>query len=314
MGNIFSCFTPTNEVTKPLITDVESFENFNLTGSCRPQKIFNEKSLNNPTCVFPNIGIQYNQNSCYFDCVVMLFFGCNNHRFLHLLKDNPTGSLGHMILTQVVEPLQSRKYVPSSAYEQIRQKIMELTKNYDFLNRSMDIADLLNALDDHIPSWKLCSYTSSTNVILSPLSVIMGGINELTPVSYLKTLTFSNSTSGFFIQLTNKSDIAMDHTVKFDDKSSKKFVLKGLISRNSSPHFTCFIYDEIKQYWIFFDDNGTSDHNGCVPVVIQLPSSFQKYLVGGCIDDSLIQITDEKGISITVRVNQSVFAFYSIID
>ena len=113
------------------------------------------------------------------------------------------------------------------------------------------------------------------------------------------------------MEVCGSSNIAMSHSVVIDDDSSKTFKLTGLVSRNSSPHFTCFIYNQKKKRWIFFDDNGTSDEQGCVPVVIELPSSFQSYLDGGCVDDSLVPTIDEKGVQITDRMKQCVFAFYS---
>ena len=242
----------------------------------------------------------------------MILFGCGNRSFLHLLQGQQECSLGHMILTLVVEPLQRVGYVPSTAYEQIRQKIAELTGNQEFLYRAMDLSDLLIALEDHIPSWKMCAYTSSTDICLSPQSVILGGIKNLSPSEYLKTLTFSSSISSFFLEVSGLSNIAMFYSVVFDDDSSKTCNLAGLISRNSSPHFTCIFYDDKKGKWIFFDDNGTSDEHGSVPVVIELPSSFQSYLDGGYVDDSLVQTIDEKGVKITDRMKQLVFAFYSL--
>lgn len=177
----------------------------------------------------------------------------------------------------------------------------------------MDLSDLLIALEDHIPSWKMCAYTSSTGFSLPPQSVIVGGIDSLSPSGYLETLTFSSSspTSGFFVEVRGSSNIPISHSVGIDGKSSKTFILTGLLSRNSSPHFTCIFYDKIKRRWIFFDDNGTSDENGSVPVVIELPSSFQSYLDGGCVDDSLVQTIDEKGVKITHRMKELVVAFYS---
>ena len=103
----------------------------------------------------------------------------------------------------------------------------------------------------------------------------------------------------------------MSYSVVIDGKSSKTLNLAGLLSRNSSPHFTSIIYNHRKGIWIFFDDNGTSDEHGSVPVVIELPSSFQSYLDGGCVNDSLVQTIDEKGVKITDRMKQLVFAFYS---
>jgi hypothetical protein len=238
---------------------------------------------------------------------MMMLFGCGNRRFLYLLQGQPEGSLCHMILTLVVEPLQRVGYVPSTAYKQIRQKIAELTGNQEFLYRAMDLSDLLIALEEHIPSWKLCSSTSSTGICLPPQSVIVGGIDNLSPSGYLETLTFSSSTSGFFVEVSGSSNIPMSH----QSKSSKTFDLTGLLSRNTSPHFTSIIYNHKKGRWIFFDDNGTSDENGSVPVVIELPSSFQSYLDGGCVDELLVQTVDEKGVKITDRMKQLVFAFYS---
>ena len=242
-----------------------------------------------------------------------MLFGCANNRFLYLVQGQPEGSLGHIILTLVVEPLQQVGYVPSTAYEQIRQKIAELTGNQEFLYRAMDLSDLLNALEDHIPSWKLCSSISSTGIYLPPQSVIVGGIDNLSPSGYLKTLTFSSSspTSGFFMEVSGSSNIPMSHSVGIDDKSSETFHLTGLLSRNSSPHFTSIIYNHQKGKWIFFDDNGTYDERGYVPVVIELPSSFQSYLDGGCVDELLVQTIDKKGVKITDRIKQCVFAFYS---
>jgi hypothetical protein len=216
-----------------------------------------------------------------------------------------------MILTLVVEPLQRVEYVPSTAYGQIRQKIAELTGNQEFLYRAMDLSDLLIALEDKIPSWKMCAYTSSTGISLPPQSIIVGGIDNLSPSGYLETLTFSSSTSGFFVEVSGSSKIAMSHSVVIDDKSSEIFHLTGLLSRNASPHFTCIFYDKIKRRWIFSDDNGTSDEHGSVPVVIELPSSFQSYLDGGCVDELLVSTIDEKGVKITDRMKQLVFAFYS---
>jgi hypothetical protein len=323
MGNVFSCFKPTNEVQTPLIkngyqkngnekqhvlktTDVV----FKLTEPLSQQDFHSEVSGHNQILI-THSGIQYEKNSCYFDCLKMMLFGCGNNRFLHLLQGQPEGSLGHIILTLVVEPLQRVGYVPSTAYGQIRQKIAELTGNEEFLCRVMDISELLIALEDHIPSWKMCAYTSSTGIILSPQSVILGGIRDLSPSKYLETLTFSSSTSCFFVEVSESSNIPMSHSVVIDDKPSKTFKLTGLISRNNSPHFTCFICNQKEGKWIFFDDNGTSDEQGCVPVVIELPSSFQSYLDGGCEDDSLVPTIDEKGVQITDRMKQCVFAFYS---
>lgn len=323
MGNIFSCFKPTNEVRTPLITNGcqkngNEKQNvlkttdvvFKLTDSSSPQDFNCGVSRSDHITLF-DIGIQYENNSCYFDCLAMILFGRGNRRFIHLLQGQPEGSLGHMILTLVVEPLQRVGYVPSTAYEQIRKKIADLTKNQEFLYRVMDISELLIAFEDHIPSWKMCVYTSSTKIFLSPQSVILGGICNLSPSGYLETLAFSSPTSGFFMEVSGSSNIAMSHSVVIDDDSSKTFKLTGLVSRNSSPHFTCFIYNQKKGRWIFFDDNGTSDEQGCVPVVIELPSSFQSYLDGGCVDELLVQTTDEKGVKITDRIKQCVFAFYS---
>jgi hypothetical protein len=316
MGNVFSCFKPTNEVETPLITNVNKKTTdvvFKLTDPSSQQDFRSGVSTRNHFTII-RFGIQYKDNSCYFDCIAMMLFGCGNDRFLHLLQGQPEGSLGHMILTLVVEPLQQVGYVPSTAYEQIRQKIAELTGNEEFLCRVMDISELLIALEDHIPSWKMCAYTSSTGIILSPQSVILGGIENLSPSGYLKTLTFSSSspTSGFFVEVSGSSNIAMSHSVVIDDKSSETVILTGLLSRNTSPHFTCIFYDKIKRRWIFFDDNGTSDEHGSVPVVIELPSSFQSYLDGGCVDELLVPTIDEKGIKITDRMKQLVFAFYSL--
>ena len=245
---------------------------------------------------------------------MMMLFGCANNRFLYLVKGQPEGSLGHIILTLVVEPLQRVGYVPSTAYGQIRQKIAELTGNQEFLYRAMDLSDLLIALEDHIPSWKMCAYTSSTGCSLPPQSVIVGGIDSLSPSGYLKTLTFSSSspTSGFFMEVSGSSNIPMSHSVGIDDKSSETFHLTGLLSRNLSPHFTSIIYNHQKGKWIFFDDNGTYDERGYVPVVIELPSSFQSYLDGGCVDELLVQTIDKKGVKITDRMKWLVFAFYSL--
>jgi len=320
MGNVFSCFKPTNEVERPLITNGNYQQQqhalkttdvvFRLTDSS-PKQDFNCGVLGCNQTTVTHSGIQYCDNSCYFDFLMMMLFGCGNRSFLHLLQGQPEGSLGHMILTLVVEPLQRVGYVPSTAYEQIRQKIAELTGNKEFLHRAMDLSDLLIALEDHIPSWKMCSSTSLTGICLPPQSIIVGGINNLSPFEYLKTLTFSSSTSGFFVEVSGSFKIAMSHSVVFDTNSSKKIKLTGLVSRNSSPHFTCIFYDKIKRRWIFFDDNGTSDEQGCVPVVIELPSSFQSYLDGGCVDDSLVPTIDEKGVQITTRMKECVFAFYS---
>jgi hypothetical protein len=319
MGNIFSCFKPTKEVKTPLITNGNYQQQqyglkttevvFKLTKPDSPQNFSRGVSRRNAT--FTHSGIQYGNNGCYFSCLMMMLFGCRNRSFLHLLQGQQECSLGHMILTLVVEPLQRVGYVPSTAYGQIRQKIAELTGNQEFLYRAMDLSDLLIALEEHIPSWKLCSSTSSTGICLPPQSIIVGGIDNLSPSGYLETLTFSSSTSGFFVEVSGSSDIAMSHSVVIDDKSSKTFYLAGLLSRNTSPHFTSIIYDDKKGRWIFFDDNGTSDENGSVPVVIELPSSFQSYLDGGCVDDSLVQTVDEKGVKITDRMKQLVFAFYS---
>ena len=309
MGNVFSCFKPTNEVETPLITNVNKKTTdvvFKLTDPSSQQDFRSGVSTRNHFTII-RFGIQYKDNSCYFDCIAMMLFGCGNYRFLHLLQGQPEGSLGHMILTLVVEPLQRVGNVPSTAYEQIRQKIAELTGNEEFLYRVMDISELLIALEDHIPSWKMCAYTSSTGIILSPQSVILGGIRDLSASEYMKTLEFSSSTSGFFVEVSGSSKIPMSH----ETKSSKIFVLTGLVSRNLSPHFTGFIYNQKKKRWIFFDDNGTSDKHGCAPVIIELPSSFQSYLDGGCVDDSLVPTIDEKGVQITDRMKQCVFAFYS---
>jgi hypothetical protein len=315
MGKVFSCFKPTNEVKRPLITNGNCQQQhvlkptdvvFKLTDSS-PTQDFNCGVLRCNQTTVTHSGIQYCDNSCYFDFLMMMLFGCVNHSFLHLLQGQPEGSLGHMILTLVVEPLQRVGYVPSTAYGQIRQKIAELTGNEEFLYRVMDISELLIAFEEHIPSWKMCVYTSSTKICLSPQSVILGGIRDLSASEYMKTLEFSSSTSGFFVEVSGSSKIPMSHQTK----SSKRFELTGLVSRNSSPHFTCFIYNQKKKRWIFFDDNGTSDEQGCVPVVIELPSSFQSYLDGGCVDDSLVPTIDEKGVQITDRMKQCVFAFYS---
>jgi hypothetical protein len=321
MGNIFSCFKPTKEVKTPLITNGNYQQQhalkttevvFKLTDPSSKQN-FNRGVLRRNQTTVTHSGIQFDNNSCYFDCLMMILYGRGNLRFLHLLKGQPEGSLGHMILTLVVEPLQRVEYVPSTAYGQIRQKIAELTRNDEFLYQLMDLSDLLIALEDHIPSWKMCAYTSSTGIFLSPQSVILGGIKNLSPSQYLETLTFSSSspTSGFFVEVSGSSNIAMSHSVVIDDKSSETFILTGFLSRNSSPHFTCIFYDKIKRRWIFSDDNGTSDEHGSVPVVIELPSSFQSYLDGGCVDDSLVKTIDEKGVKITDRMKQLVFAFYS---
>jgi hypothetical protein len=358
MGKVFSCFKPTNEVERPLITNgnnqqyvlktteverplitngnnqqhvlktteverplITNGNNqqhvlkttsvvFKLTDSSSPQDFNRGVSRYNHT-TFTNSGIQYNNNSCLFDCLMMMLFGCGNRSFLHLLQGQPEGSLGHMILTLVFEPLQRVGYVPSTAYGQIRQKITELTGNQEFLYRAMDLSELLIALEDHIPSWKMCSSTSSTGISLPPQSIIVGGIDNLSPSGYLKTLTFSSPTSGFFVEVSGSSNIAMSHSIVIDDKTSKKLDLTGLLSINTSPHFTCIIYNHKKGRWIFFDDNGTSDDDGCVPVVIELPSSFQSYLDRGCVNDSLVSTTDEKGVKITDRMKQLVFAFYS---
>lgn len=326
MGKVFSCFKPINEVETPLITNGNQKNGnyqqqhalkttsvvFNLTDPSSQQEFHRGVSTHNQTLI-THSGIKYENNSCYFDCLMMMLFGCGNRSFLHLLQGQPEGSLCHMILTLVVEPLQRVGYVPSTAYEQIRQKIAELTKNDEFLYRVMDISELLIAFEEHIPSWKMCLYTSSTGICLSPQSVILEGICNLSASAYMKTLTFSSSspTSGFFMEVSGSSNIPMSHLVVIDDKSSKTFELTGLVSRNSSPHFTCIIHNQKKRRWIFFDDNGTSDEQGCVPVVIELPSSFQSYLDGGCVDDSLVQTIDEKGVQITTRMKQCVFAFYS---
>jgi len=325
MGKVFSCFKPTNEVKTPLITNGYQKNGnekqcvlkttdvvFKLTEPPSQQDFRSGVVINNQTLI-THSGIQYEDNSCYFDCLMMMLFECGNDRFLHLLQGQPEGSLGHMILTLVVEPLQRVGYVPSTAYGQIRQKITELTGNNEFLYRAMDFSDLLIALEDLIPSWKLCSSTSSTGICIPPQSIIVGGICNLSSSEYLKTLKFSSSvpTSGFFVEVIGSSNIPMSHSVVFDDDSSKKFELTGLVSRNSSPHFTCMIYNQKKGRWIFFDDNGTSDEHGSVPVVIELPSSFQSYLDGGCVDDSLVPTIDEKGVQITTRMKQCVFAFYS---
>ena len=333
MGNIFFCFKLTKEVKRPLIPNSNYKKQqhglksnpfvFKLTKPDSPQD-FNSGVLRDNQITVTRFGIQFDNNSCYFDCIMMMLFGCANDRFLHLLQGQPEGSLGHMILTLVVEPLQRVGYVPSTAYRQIRQKIAELTRNYEFLYQLMDLSDLLIALEDHIPSWKMCAYTSSTGICLPPQSIIVGGIENLPPQSiivgeienfspseYLKTLKFSSSTSGFFVEVSGSSNIEMSYSVVIDDKSSKKFNLTGFLSRNLSPHFTCMIYNHLKGRWIFFDDNGTSDERGCVPIVIELPSSFQSYLDGGCVDDSLVQTIDEKGVKITDRMEECVFAFYS---
>lgn len=318
MGKVFSCFKPTNEVERPLITNGNYQKPalkttdvvFKLTDSS-PRQDFNCGVSRSNHITFFGVGIQFDNNSCYFDCLMMMLFGCANNRFLYLVQGQPEGSLGHMILTIVVEPLQRVGYVPSTAYGQIRQKIAELTGNQEFLYRAMDLSDLLIALEDHIPSWKMCAYTSSTGCSLPPQSVIVGGIDNLSPSGYLETLAFSSPTSGFFMEVRDLSNIAMSHSVGIDGKSSKKFNLAGLLSRNSSPHFTSIIYNHRKGRWIFFDDNGTSDENGSVPVVIELPSSFQSYLDGGCVDELLVQTIDEKGVKITDRMKQLVFAFYS---
>jgi len=318
MGKVFSCFKPTTDVERPLIT-IGNYQQsprkttdvvFKLTNSSPTQDFFCGVSRSNQN-IFFGIGIQYGENSCYFDCLMMMLFGCGNRCFLCLLQGQPEGSLGHMILTLVVEPLQQVGYVPSTAYEQIRQKIAELTGNQEFLYRAMDLSDLLIALEDHIPSWKMCAYTSSTGSSLPPQSVIVGGIDSFSPSGYLETLAFSSPTSGFFMEVSGLSNIAMSHSVGIDGKSSKKFNLAGLLSRNSSPHFTSIIYNNLKGKWIFFDDNGTYDERGYVPVVIELPSSFQSYLDGGCVDELLVQTIDEKGVKITDRMKQLVFAFYS---
>jgi len=320
MGKVFSCFKPTNEVERPLITNGNYQKPvlkttdvvFKLTDSS-PTQDFNYGVSRSDHITFFGVGIQFKNSSYYFDCLMKMLFGCANNRFLYLVQGQPEGSLGHMILTLIVEPLQRVGYVPSTAYGQIRRKIAELTGNQEFLYRAMDLSDLLIALEDHIPSWKMCAYTSSTSCSLPPQSVILGGINNLSPSEYLKTLTFSSSspTSGFFVEVSGSSNIAMSHSVRIDDKSSKKFNLAGLLSRNPSPHFTSIIYNHRKGRWIFFDDNGTSNENGSVPVVIELPSSFQSYLDGGCVDESLVQIIDEKGVNIKDRMKQLVFAFYS---
>ena len=314
MGKVFSCFNPTNEVERPLITNGNNHQQVlkttsvvsKLTDSSSPQDFNCGVSRYNHT-TFTNSGIQYDNNSCLFDCLMMMLFGCGNRTFLNLLQGQPEGSLGHMILTLVFEPLQRVGYVPSTAYGQIRQKITELTGNQEFLYRAMDLSDLLIALEDNISSWKLCSSTSSTGICLPPQSVIIGGIENLSASGYLETLTFSSPTSGFFVEVSRSSNIPMSH----QSKSSKTFNLTGLLSRNTSPHFTSIIYNHKKRIWIFFDDNGTSDEQGSVPVVIELPSLFQSYLDGGCVDDSLVQTIDEKGVKITDRMKQLVFAFYS---
>jgi len=321
MGNIFSCFKPTNEIEKPSIIDFDNSEPivkttdviFKLTDSPVLHQDFNKELSKTNHFTIIQFGIQFEDNSCYFDCTMMMLFGCGNDKFLHLLQGQPEGSLGHMILTLVVEPLQRIGYVSSNAYQQIRKKLVELTQNREFLHRTMDISELLIAFENHIPSWKMCLYTSSTSICLSPQSVILRGICNLSASAYMKTLTFSSSspTSGFFMEVHGSSNIAMSHSVVFDDDSSKTFNLTGLLSRNNSPHFTCFIYNHKKGRWIFFDDNGTSDKRGCAPVIIELPSSFQSYLDGGCVDELLVPTTDEKGVQITTRMKECVFAFYS---
>ena len=320
MGNFLSCFKPTKEVETPLIKNGNYQQQqhvlkttevvFKLTKPDSPQDFNRGVSKLNQT-TFTHSGIQYGNNGCYFSCLMMMLFGCGNRSFLHLLQGQSEGSLGHMILTLVVEPLQRVGYVQSTAYGQIRQKIAELTRNQEFLYRAMDLSDLLIALEDHIPSWNLCSSTSSTRICLPPQSIIIGGICNLSASGYIKTLTFSSSTSGFFVEVNGSSNIAMSYSVVIDGKSSKTLNLAGLLSRNSSPHFTSIIYNHRKGIWIFFDDNGTSDEHGSVPVVIELPSSFQSYLDGGCVNDSLVQTIDEKGVKITDRMKQLVFAFYS---
>lgn len=320
MGKVFSCFKPTNEVKTPLITNGNVKQHvlkttnviFKRTDCSLEQDFKCGVSTHNQTLI-THSGIQYENNSCYFDCTMMILFGYGNDRFLHLLQGQPEGSLGHMILTLVVEPLQRIGYISSNAYQQIRKKLVELTQNSEFLYRTMDISELLIAFENHIPSWKMCDYTSSTKICLSPKSVILGGICNLSASGYMQTLKFSSSvsTSSFFVEVRDSSNIAMSHSVVFEDDSLKTFNLTGLISRNNSPHFTCFIYNHKKGRWIFFDDNGTSDKQGYVPVIIELPSSFQSYLDGGCVDDSLVPTTDEKRVQITTRMKECVFAFYS---